>query len=99
MSKQKDMLKKTIEREVANILLKDLENLPGFITVRGIMLSEDGKSALISVSVLEQDKKDIVLKRLHSAKDYIRHLLSKRIKTKNMPRIDFVLSEDIDEPI
>lgn len=99
MNRQKDMLKKTIEKEVANILLKDLENLPGFITVRGILFSEDGKNALISVSVLEQDKKDMVLKRLHSAKDYIRHLLLKRIKTKSIPKIDFVLSEDVDEPI
>lgn len=94
MNKQRDMLKKTIEKEVANILLKDLENLPAFVTVRGIIFSEDGKNALISVSVLEKDKEDIVLRRLHSAKDYIRYLLLKRIKTKNMPKIDFVILKE-----
>ena len=94
MNKQKDMLKRTIEKEVANILLKDIENIPGFVTVNGIMLSEDGKNVLISVSVLEKDKEEAVLKRLQSAKEYIRHLLSKRIKTRNLPKIDFVVYKD-----
>jgi len=41
--------------------------------------------------VLEKDKEEAVLKRLQSAKEYIRHLLSKRIKTRNLPKIDFVV--------
>jgi ribosome-binding factor A len=94
MNKQKDMLKRTIEKEVANILLKDIENIPGFVTVNGVLLSEDGKNALISISVLEKDKEEAVLKRLQSAKDYIRHLLTKKIKTKSMPKIDFVISKE-----
>ncbi|MGC9144328.1 30S ribosome-binding factor RbfA [Hydrogenobaculum sp.] len=94
MSKQKDMLKRTIEKEVANILVKDIENIPGFVTVNGVLLSEDGKNVLISISVLEKDKEDAVLKRLQSARDYIRHLLSRRIKTKSLPKIDFVVSKE-----
>ncbi len=94
MNKQKDMLKRTIEKEVANILLKDIENIPGFVTVNGVLLSEDGKNVLISVSVLEKDKEEAVLKRLQSAREYIRHLLSSRIKTKSLPKIDFVLAKE-----
>jgi len=86
MNKQKDMLKRTIEKEVANILLKDIENIPGFVTVNGIMLSEDGKNVLISVSVLEKDKEEAVLKRLQSAKEYIRHLLKQKDKNKKLTK-------------
>ena len=94
MNKQKDMLKRTIEKEVANILIKDIENIPGFVTVNGVLLSEDGKNVLISISVLEKDKEEAVLKRLQSAKDYIRYLLTKKIKTRSMPRIDFVIFKE-----
>ncbi len=94
MSKQKDMLKRTIEKEVANILLKDIENMPGFVTVNGVLLSEDGKNVLISVSVLEKDREEAVLKRLQSAREYIRHLLTKRIKTRTLPKIDFVIAKE-----
>jgi len=94
MSKQKDMLKRTIGKEVANILLKDIENMPGFVTVNGVLLSEDGKNVLISVSVLEKDREEAVLKRLQSAREYIRHLLTKRIKTRTLPKIDFVIAKE-----
>ncbi len=94
MNKQKDMLKRTLEKEIANILIKDIENIPSFITLRGVLLSEDGKNALVSISVLDASKEEAVLKRLQSAKDYIRHLLFKRIKAKNLPRLDFVITKE-----
>ena len=61
----------------------------GFITVTGVDLTDDLKMAIVYISVLKEEEKTISLEILNAAKSFIRSELSRRVRLRYIPSIDF----------
>ncbi|HOW02606.1 MAG: 30S ribosome-binding factor RbfA [Caldisericia bacterium] len=101
MNRKKDRLEHTIRTIISDIFLKEISDPRiGFITVSSCELSSDLKHAKIFVSIYGDEKeKEKGMKGVKSATKYIQELLSKRIRVKNIPLIEFVLDESIEKGI
>jgi len=86
-----------IREEVANIIMYRLKDPRiGFVTVTGVDMSPDMKSARIYVSVLKEEDREITLDILNSSKHFIRSLLSKRLSMKFIPTVEFRFDTSIE---
>lgn len=86
-----------IREEVADIVMYRLKDPRiGFITVTGVDMSDDLKIAKVYVSVLKEEERDLTLEILNSSRNFIRSLLSKRLKMKFIPEVAFRLDTSID---
>lgn len=67
------------------------------ITVSEVRVSPDMRNAAVYIMPLGGVDKEIVIKALNKAGPYIRSQLSKRVRMKYLPRLDFRLDESFDE--
>lgn len=90
-------LGKLIEREISNILLNDVKDDVGFITVTGVDLTSDLSFAKVYYTVLGNDeKKAAVAKKLEKAKGFIKTTLGSRVEMRKIPELLFYFDESID---
>jgi ribosome-binding factor A len=68
----------------------------GFITVTGADVTDDLKIAFIYVSVFREEEKKTTLDILNAAKSFIRSELSKRLRMKTIPSIEFRIDTSIE---
>jgi ribosome-binding factor A len=81
-----------LREEIADIIFFKLKDPRiGFMTVTGVDVTDDLKIAIVYVSILKEEEKQSTLEVLHAAKSFIRSELSKRLKMKFIPSIDFRL--------
>ena len=86
-----------LREEIADIIFYKLKDPRlGFITVTGVDVTDDLKMASIYISVLKEEEKKSTLDILNSAKSFIRSELSKRLRMKFIPVIDFRLDSSIE---
>jgi len=86
-----------VREEIADIIMYKLKDPRiGFITVTGVDMSPDLKSAKVFVSILKEDERELVLEILNSSKNFFRSLLSKRLKMKVIPNVEFRLDTSIE---
>ncbi len=86
-----------LREEVADIILYRLKDPRiGFVTVTGVDVTDDIKMAFVYISVLKEEEKKTTLDILNSAKSFIRSELSKRLRMKTIPSIDFRLDSSIE---
>jgi len=86
-----------LREEIADILVYKIKDPRlGFITVTGVDLTDDLKIAFVYISVLKEEEKKISLEILNAAKSFFRTELSKRIRIKNIPSLDFRLDTAIE---
>lgn len=79
-----------LREEIADIVFQRLKDPRiGFITITGVDVTDDIKSAKVYVSVLKDDERKTTLDILNSAKSFIRSELSKRLRMKFIPTIEF----------
>lgn len=97
---------KLIKEEVSNILCYDIkdERINKFISVTRVEVSRDLRYATIYLSIYnpkEEAKEDNlnVLNVINHAKGFIRQLLSKRIRAKFIPQLNFKLDYSIEVAI
>ncbi|HUT65000.1 MAG TPA: 30S ribosome-binding factor RbfA [Spirochaetota bacterium] len=95
-------LEELIKEKLSILLLKGLKDprLEAFITVLGVDLAKDGRTARVIVSVIgsEKEKKE-ALKGLESAKGYIQMRLGKGIRVKYIPHLFFLLDDKTEERV
>lgn len=90
-------LEKQIELELSKILLNDVKDDIGFITITGVSLTNDLSFAKVYYSVLgNDDKKNSVTKRLNKAKGFIRSTLCSRVQMRKVPELIFAYDESIE---
>ena len=92
-------LEKRILYLLGEIQFKKLESHDiGFITFTGCQLSKDGSYTKIFVSVYENEKdvKKIMLS-LKKKSNFIRRIIAKNIRMKNIPRIEFILDNSLEK--
>ena len=86
-----------IREEVADIIMYRLKDPRiGFVTVTGAEMTADLKLARVFVSVLKEEERDLTLEILNSSKNFIRTALSKRLRMKFIPEIEFRLDTSIE---
>lgn len=88
--KRSDRVSDLIREEVADIIMYKLKDPRiGFVTVTGVDLSDDLKLAKVYVSILNEKDRELTLEILNSSKYFIRSSLTKRLKMKFIPSIEF----------
>jgi len=86
-----------IREEVADIIMYRLKDPRiGFVTVTGVDMAPDMKSARIYVSVLKEEDREVTLETLNSSKHFIRSLLAKRLSMKFIPTVEFRFDTSIE---
>ena len=86
-----------VREEVADIIMYRLKDPRiGFVTVTGVDMSPDMKNARIYVSVLKEEDRELTLEILNSSKSFIRSLLSKRLRMKFIPTVEFRFDTSIE---
>ncbi|MFZ5907548.1 MAG: 30S ribosome-binding factor RbfA [Nitrospirota bacterium] len=86
-----------LREEIADIIMYKLKDpRVGFITVTGVEVTSDLKMATVYVSVLKEEEKKPTLDILQSARSFIRSELSKRLRMKFIPTVDFRLDSSIE---
>ncbi len=90
-------LEKQIEIELSKILLTDVKDDIGFVTITGVNLTNDLSFAKIYYSVLgNEDKKNAVAKKLNKVKGFLRTSLGSRVQMRKVPELIFAYDESIE---
>ncbi|MBP3636907.1 MAG: 30S ribosome-binding factor RbfA [Clostridia bacterium] len=92
-----DRISEEVRREVDRIIREELNDprISGTFSVTRAEVTRDLRFAKIYVSVLEDDKRDDLLKALKSAAGYIRRELARGIVIRQSPELSFVKDENI----
>ena len=92
-----DRISEEVRREVDRIIREELNDprISGTFSVTRAEVTRDLRFAKIFVSVLEDDKRDDLIRALISAKGYIRRQLGRGIVIRNSPELSFVKDENI----
>ncbi|HYA12040.1 MAG TPA: 30S ribosome-binding factor RbfA [Thermodesulfovibrionales bacterium] len=86
-----------LRKEIADIIIYRLKDPRiGFITVTGVDVTDDIKIARVYVSIFQDEERKTTLEILNSAKSFIRCELSKRLRMKFIPSIEFRLDTSIE---
>jgi ribosome-binding factor A len=86
-----------IREEVADLIMYKLKDPRiGFVTVTGVEMTADLKLARVFVSILKEEERELTLEILNSSKNFIRSNLSKRLRMKFIPAIEFRLDTSIE---
>ena len=92
-----DRISEEVRREVDRIIREELSDprISGTFSVTRADVTRDMRYAKIYVSVLEDDKRDDLMKALKSAAGYIRRALGKGILIRYAPELSFVSDQNI----
>ncbi len=94
--KRSQRLSILLREEIADIIMKRVKDPRlGFVTVTDVGMSQDLKIAYVYISVYEGDK-DLTLEILNSARGLIRSEVSKRVRVKFIPNIEFRIDKSIE---
>lgn len=92
-----DRISEEVRREVDRIIREELNDprVTGTFSVTRAEVTRDLRYAKVYVSVLEDDKREDLLKALKSAAGYIRRALGKGIIIRSAPELSFVSDQNI----
>lgn len=92
-----DRISEEVRREVDRIIREELNDprISGTFSVTRAEVTRDLRFAKIYVSVLEDDKREGLIKALKSAAGYIRRELSRGIIIRSAPELQFVSDQNI----
>ncbi|MGN0972914.1 MAG: 30S ribosome-binding factor RbfA [Aristaeellaceae bacterium] len=92
-----DRISEEVRREVDRIIREELNDprVCGTFSVTRAEVTRDLRYAKIYVSVLEDDKREDLLRALKSAAGYIRRALGKGIIIRSAPELSFVSDQNI----
>ena len=92
-----DRISEEVRREVDSIIREELNDprVSGTFSITRAEVTRDLRYAKIFVSVLEDDKRDDLLRALKSAAGYIRRSLGKSMLIRYSPELSFVKDENI----
>jgi ribosome-binding factor A len=95
--KRSDRVSDLIREEVADLIMYRLKDPRiGFVTVTGVEMTADLKLARVFVSIMKEEERELTLEILNSSKNFIRASLSKRLRMKFIPAIEFRLDTSIE---
>ncbi|MGL1936334.1 MAG: 30S ribosome-binding factor RbfA [Fibrobacterales bacterium] len=98
MSRRTDKLNNQIQKEIGQILQTEVsDSRIGFATISRVEVTTDLAHAKVFVSVMgnESQRKSAMIG-LKQASSHIRTLLSRSLKTRTVPKLNFVLDLNLD---
>jgi len=86
-----------LRRAVQEVLGRGLQDprVRGIITVTGLDLSEDGREAVVKVSVMPAEHQELTVHGLRAASGHIRRQAADRIRIRRMPKLIFRLDTSL----
>ena len=99
MNNRMDRIRKTMMKEVGDILLKDIRDsrIKGIVSVTDIELASDYSYARVFVSILCNDEeKEPALEALKEKEPHVRYEIGKRIRLRLTPKIEFRLDDSLE---
>ncbi|MBL8764326.1 MAG: 30S ribosome-binding factor RbfA [Phycisphaerae bacterium] len=97
MSHRKEQLAATIDRSLRAILARGLQDprVRGLITVTGVVLTPDLRSARVKVSILPEDAQRLTFQGLVHAAPHLKHQLGEALDLRRTPDLIFELDESL----
>lgn len=99
MSLRNERVRKTLMKEISDILLKDIKDprVSGFVSITDVEVSHDNSYAKVFYSVLaDKDKKDEIIEIIKKNVPKIRYEIGKRVRLRLTPELNFILDESLE---
>lgn len=97
MSIKIERLNNIFVEEISKILKTEIKDERiNFVTVTSVSITSDLYYAKVYVTVLDDSKRDEIIKLLNKASNFIERELSRKVEIRRMPAITFVYDESID---
>ncbi len=92
-----ERVEQELKKELNSLIAYELNDprITGVISVTRVQTAKELKFARVFISVFSEDSHAEVLKILNKAAPYLRSLLFKRLKIREVPELNFVLDEGI----
>lgn len=96
-SLSKERLDQVFLKEISRIIEKDVKDPHvGFVTITGIKISPDLSYATVYVSFLgKKERNNAGVRALNRAASYIRKELSRSVKVRKVPQLNFRIDESV----
>ena len=97
MSRRTQQMASEIHKAVQEVINRGLHDprISGLITVTGVRVTEDLKSAFVEISVLPGDRQSLTMHGLRAAGRHIRREVGDMIAIKQMPELVFRLDQSL----
>ena len=97
MNRRRQQLASTIERTVQQVLARGLADprVKGLITVTSAELNDETRTVYVNVSILPEQHESVTMHGLRAATPHIRKQVMERIRTREMPRLEFRLDRTV----
>ena len=99
MSLRNERVRKTLMKEISDILLKDIKDpkISGLISITDVEVSHDNSYAKVFYSILaDTDKKEEIIEAIKKNTPKIRNKKKKRVRLRLTPELNFILDESLE---
>ena len=101
MSLRNERVRKTLMKEIADIIQKEVRDprITGVVSVVDVEMSQDNSYAKVIYSVFSTDEeaKAKTIEALNANKPHIRYELGKRIRLRHTPDLRFIASDTLEK--
>ncbi|MCC6676811.1 MAG: 30S ribosome-binding factor RbfA [Phycisphaerales bacterium] len=97
MSRKTEQLASTLQRALQEVIARGLNDprITGLITITSVRISPDLREAVVMVSVLPEEKQELVVHGLKHAAPHIRREIGENIRSRQLPTLHFRLDESL----
>lgn len=100
MTLRNERVRKTLMKEIADIIQKDIKDLriSGIVSIVDIEISHDNSYAKVFYSVFSNDEKhkEATINAINDNVSKIRYEVGKRIRLRHTPELRFILSDSLE---
>lgn len=99
MNLRNERVRKTLMKEISDILLKEIKDpkISGLVSITDVEISHDNSFAKVFYSVLaSEDKKQEIVDAIEKNTPKIRYEVGKRIRLRLTPELRFILDESLE---
>jgi ribosome-binding factor A len=91
MSNRNPQTESTIQRTLGKIIADGLNDprIRGVISVTQVVLSSDGRSARVGISVMPDEQQELTMHGLRAASGHLRRAVSQRVRARFIPTLEF----------
>lgn len=94
MAKKEERIQTLIRKNIAEIIQFELKNPHlGFVSVNDVWVSKDISYAKVYVSFINENEAQKGIEVLNHSRGFVRSSLAKKMDTRRIPEISFVLDE------
>jgi ribosome-binding factor A len=97
MSHRRQQLESTLQRVISQVISAGLADprVGGLISVTGVHVTPDGQQAIISISVLPEERQSTVLHGLRHATRHIHAAAAEKVRARSLPKFRFELDTSL----